>query len=271
MALSTTWQRGRILAVQFNKLNAAGVAQTGATDAIVLVGDCVQSITVGRTVTTDAAIDDGCGAIPERKRTTARTISLALGSKFTPDMWTMLGEGSSMAVTVPAAAQVGWQEGGISTVSCPCSSSSAVSVSVWYEAWLCGTCIGVECEVFSSVALTLDEADQTTTKGQAPTYTLSGTYSVNTGFVRGPGNLLPSGLTLVGGRFRFLQDRTAVGAAGVITSTGTYSGVPIKMPVRLTSAAASSDTCSDCGTYAAGFLSGTAAVGGTLNGLAAVY
>lgn len=258
MATSTAYSKGALLFLQLNRLSSAGVALTGTSDAIVLPGDCINQITDEDLTTTDALQDDGCVVIPERIRRTGQRLTITTGSKVDVDMLVLLGQAGGL---VSGGAQIGWQETVAGGVRCVCGGSGAVSVSciAFYEAWQCSACVGVAVRAWPSVSLTRTGQRQTQRTTVLSTYQYQGQYVPNSGWGRGPGNLLPTGLTITGGGIEILQSPTTA-----------VSPLTVKTPVvpAATPSSPSTDNCQSCGLLPAGFLSSPWAVGGALNGIA---
>lgn len=243
--------------LQINRLNGSGVAQVGASDAIVLAGDCINTINDEDLTATDALQDDGCVVIPERIRSTGARLTITTGSTIDVDFLTLIGQGSAI---VSGGQQVGWQEVVAGGARCVCGGSGAVSVSVlaFYEAWQCSSCIGVAVRGWPSVSLSRTGNRQTQRGTVLSTYQYQGQYVPNAGFARGPGQIIPASVTIVGAAFELLQSPTS----GI-------SPLKIQTPVvpALDPEDESENNCQSCGVIPAGFLGSPWAVGGSLNGL----
>ncbi len=240
-----------------NKNNPAGAPQSGTGNAVVLGGDCISTIADEDITTTDAQQEDGCVTIPERVRRTGQRLTVTTGSKVDVDFMTMIGDVNPL---VSGGAQVGWQDVVAGGTRCVCAGSGAVSVSLlaFYEAWSCSSCIGVVVRGWPSVSLSRTGTRQSQRGSVLGTYQYTGSYTPNSGYGRGPGNLLPVGMTITGPSFEILQSPTA----GI-------SPLPIVTPVvpAATPEDPSENNCQQCGLLPAGFLSAPWAVGGALNGM----
>lgn len=240
-----------------NRLDTDGTPLTGDSDAVVIAGDCVQSIQDEDITTTDAQQEDGCVTIPERVRRTGARLTITLGSSVDVDFLTLIGEAEEIT---SGGQQVGWQDVVSGGTRCVCSSGSGSNVSVlaWYEAWQCDECVGVVVRGWPKVGLTRTGSRQQQRANVLATYQYQGQYTPNSNYGLGPGDaLFPSDIDITGGSFEILMsDDDAVSIVNIVTPVVPAEGGGV-----------STDTCIACGDMPAGFLSGPYAVGGTLNGL----
>lgn len=254
--MSIAYAKGALLFLQVNENDAGGVPLNGTESAIVLAGDCVQTINDEDITTTDAAQEDGCVSIPEKIRTTGYRLTITLGSKVDVDFLTLIGTGEALT---SGGQQVGWQEVVAGGSRCICAGSGAVSLSIlaFYEAWLCDACVGVAVRGWPSVSLTRTGNRQTQRSQVLSTYQYQGQYTSNSGYGSGPGDrLLPSDVEITGPAFEVLM-----------SANDAYSTLPIITPVVPDADAGSTtETCVSCGDLPNGFLSAPYAVGGSLNG-----
>lgn len=257
MPASIAFSKGRLLFLQFNRNDTDGSPLTGASDAVVLAGDCVQTISDEDITTTDAAQEDGCVTIPERVRRTGQRLTITLGSKVDVDFLDLIGDGDPL---VDGGQQIGWQEVVSGGSQCICAGSGAVSLSLlaFYEAWLCDQCVGVAVRGWPSVSLSRTGNRQTQRGQVLSTYQYQGQYTTNSGYGQGPGDdLLPVAVEITGPAFELLM-----------SANDSFSTLPIRTPVVPDDdAGVTLETCVSCGDMPYGFLSGPYALGGSLNSL----
>jgi hypothetical protein len=250
------YAKASLLFLQVNKNNAAGVALTGASDAVVVAGDCVQTVNDEDITTTEAAQEDGCVTIPERVRRTGQRLTITMGSKIDVDFLTLIGDAEAL---VSGGQTIGWQDVVAGGSRCICAGSGAVELSIlaFYEAWLCDQCIGVAVRGWPSVSLSRTGNRQTQRGQVLSTYQYQGQYTSNSGYGQGPGDtLLPSDVDITGPAFEMLM-----------SADDDYSPIPLRTPtVPDSDGGSTTTTCSACGDLPYGFLSGPYAVGGSLNG-----
>jgi hypothetical protein len=255
--MSIAYSKAALLFLQVNKNATDGTPLTGASDAIVLAGDCVQTINDEDITTTDAAQEDGCVSIPERVRRTGQRLTITLGSKVDVDFLTLIGDAEAL---VSGGQQIGWQDVVAGGTRCICAGSGSVSLSIlaFYESWLCDQCIGVAVRGWPSVSLSRTGNRQTQRSQVLATYTYAGQYTSNSGYGQGPGSdLLPVGVDITGPAFEVLM-----------SASDEFSTLPIRTPVVPDDNGGSTvETCVSCGDMPYGFLSSPYALGGSLNGL----
>lgn len=257
MPASIAYSKGTLLFLQVNRNDAAGAVLTGDNNAVVLAGDCVQTVNDEDITTTDAAQEDGCVTIPERVRRTGQRLTITLGSKVDVDFLSLVGDGTEL---VSGGQQVGWQEVVSGGSRCICAASGAVSLSIlaFYEAWQCDACVGVAVRGWPSVSLARTGNRQTQRGQVLSTYTYAGQYTSNAGYGLGPGDdLIPNDVTITGPAFELLM-----------SANDDFSTLPIRTPVVPDADAGSSTTtCVTCGDMPYGYLSAPYALGGSLNDL----
>lgn len=255
--MSIAYSKGALLFLQVNANDDSGAPLTDDASAIVLAGDCVQTVNDEDITTTDAAQEDGCVSIPEKIRTTGYRLTLTLGSKVDVDFLTLIGAAEELT---SGGQQIGFQEVVAGGSRCICAGSGAVALSIlaFYEAWLCDACVGVAVRGWPSVSLTRTGNRQSQRGTVLSTYQYQGQYTSNAGYGQGPGDdLLPGGVEITGPAFEVLM-----------SANDSYSTLPIRTPVVPDAdAGVSSETCVSCGDMPYGFLSAPYALGGANNSL----
>lgn len=243
---------GRALFFQVNRNDTDGTPLTTTGDVLVMPGCAIEGITWNYETETINRQSDGCQSIAGYEVVRGAEMQITFGSIVPFDWEDMLGIGVSQ---LSGVAQVGYAETAIgSQILCPpgIGTSAGLTLILWREALICSAAVGIWVDVFTNVAVkSRPPRGQFQRTNPLGTRQFTFTYTSNSAFDRGPGEILPADFDTGYPSYSFVQsENTDVAPA---TSKYKFPGSTLN------------DGCLECGTMPAGFLSGVHAVGGASN------